>query len=113
MGEHSGMGPHVDCYCVDKIELGEHSAVSQYSFLCTATHDYLHADFPLVAAPIRIGARAWVAADVFVGPGVTLGEGAVALARATVLNDVPQWTVVAGCPARFVKHRPKHDRNQG
>jgi putative colanic acid biosynthesis acetyltransferase WcaF len=108
MGEHSGMGHYVDCYCVDRIELGAFAAVSQYSFLCTATHDYEDPGFGLRSARICIGARAWVAADVFVGPGVSLGQGAVALARSVVLKDVPAWTVVAGSPARFVKPRPRH-----
>src|SRR2546421_12327695 len=83
MGRHSGMGHYVDCYCVDDIELGDFAAVSQYSFLCTATHDYEDPAFALISGPIRIGERAWVAADVFVGPGVSLADGAVALARST------------------------------
>lgn len=111
MGEHSGMGHYVDCYCVDRIELAAFAAVSQYAFLCTATHDYEDPAFGLMSGPIRIGERAWVAADVFVGPGVSLGEGAVALARSVVLKDVPAWTVVAGSPARFVKQRPSHATN--
>nr|WP_245960822.1 hypothetical protein [Wenzhouxiangella sediminis] len=54
---------------------------------------------PLVAAPITIGERAWVTADVFVAPGVTIGDGAVILARSTVVEDVPAWTVMGGNPA--------------
>jgi putative colanic acid biosynthesis acetyltransferase WcaF len=40
-----------------------------------------------------------------VGPGVTLGEGAVAAARAVVVKDVAPWTVVGGNPAQFIKKR--------
>ena len=60
---------------------------------------------PLVPKPIRIGARAWVAAAAFVGPGITVEEGAVVGARACVVRDVPAWTVVAGNPARVIKRR--------
>jgi putative colanic acid biosynthesis acetyltransferase WcaF len=105
MGEHSCLSHQVDCYCVDKIELGAHATVSQYSFLCTATHDYTQRDMPLVTAPIYIGAYAWVTADVFVGPGVTVGEGAVVGARSTVLRDVEPWTVVAGNPPKVIGPR--------
>lgn len=105
MGDHSCLSHYVDCYCVARIEIGAHATVSQYSFLCTATHDIEEPKMPLVTAPIRIGEGAWVAADVFVGPGVTVGDGAVVAARAVVIKDVAPWTVVAGNPARKVKDR--------
>lgn len=47
----------------------------------------------------------WVAADAFVGMGVTIGEGAVVGARAAVFKDVEPWTVVGGNPAKFIKKR--------
>ncbi len=105
MGEHSCLADGVDCYCVARVTLGPHALVSQHSYLCSASHDYTDPAFPLVTAPIVIGARAWVAADAFVGPGVTVGEGAVVGARASVYRDVEPWTVVGGNPARFIKQR--------
>jgi putative colanic acid biosynthesis acetyltransferase WcaF len=105
MDEYSCLGPFVDCYCVAPIKIGAHATVSQYSFLCTASHDIEQTQMPLVTAPIQIGAGAWIAADVFVGPGVTVGDGAVVGARSTLLKDVEPWAVVAGNPARFIKKR--------
>jgi putative colanic acid biosynthesis acetyltransferase WcaF len=105
MGDHACLSEGVDCYCVDKVRLGAHALVSQYSFLCTASHDYNDASFPLVCAPITIEERAWVTADVFVAPGVTIGQGAVVTARSSVFRDVPPWTVVRGNPAVPVKRR--------
>lgn len=107
MREGSCLGPDVDCYCVDKVVLGEWATVSQYSFLCTATHDYRNPRMPLVTGPITIGDRAWVAADVFVGHGVTIGEGAVVGARSCVYRDVASWTVVGGNPAKPIGNRDK------
>ena len=105
MEDDSCMSEQVDCYCVDKIYLGNRVIVSQYSFLCTASHDYTYRGMPLVIAPIRIEDDAWVTADVFVGPGVTIGEGAVVGARSTITKDVPSWTVVAGTPPKFIGSR--------
>ncbi len=105
MGDHSCLSEQVDCYCVDKIQIGAHVTVSQYSFLCTASHDYTNPEMLLVTAPILIGDRAWVTADVFVAPGVTIGEGAVILARSSVFQNVEPWVVMAGNPAEFVKPR--------
>jgi len=105
MGDHSCLSEDVDCYCVDKIRIGPHATVSQYSFLCTASHDYKDSAMPLVTAPITIGERAWIAADVFVAPGVTVGDGAVVIARSSVFSDIDSWTVAAGNPAKAVKKR--------
>jgi putative colanic acid biosynthesis acetyltransferase WcaF len=105
MGEGSCLGDHVDCYSVDRVTLEPDATVSQYAFLCTASHDYTVTGMPVITAPIWIGRRAWVAADVFVGPGVTIGEGAVVGARASVFRNVDPWTVVGGTPAHVIKKR--------
>ena len=103
--EESTFGHHVDCYCVDTVRIGAHATVSQYSYLCTATHDVSDPNMKLVTKPITIEDQAWVCADVFVGPGVTIGEGAVAGARSVVVGDVEEWTIVAGNPAEPIRQR--------
>ncbi len=105
MGDHSCLADNIDCYCVDKITVGSHSTVSQYSYLCTASHDYTDPSMPLTTAPIVIGENVWIAADVFVGPGVAIGDGAVIGARSSVFRNIEPWTVVAGGPAMFIKKR--------
>ena len=105
LGSNSSLADRADCYCVDKIRVGSGVTVSQYVFLCAATHDHEDERFPLVTAPITVGDHAWICADAFVGPGVTVGEGAVVGARSSVFRDVPAWSVVAGTPARYVKPR--------
>ena len=105
MGAHSCLADGVDCYSVAPVTLGRFALVSQRAFLCAATHDYNDPTFPLLPRPITVGDRAWVAAEAFVGPGVTLGEGAVVGARACVTKNVAAWEVVAGNPARFIKSR--------
>jgi putative colanic acid biosynthesis acetyltransferase WcaF len=106
MGDDSCLAHYVDCYSVDLVHLGPRVTVSQYSYLCTASHDYTKRAMPLVTGPIRIKADAWVTAGVFVGPGVTIGEGAVVGARSTVTRDVAPWAIVAGSPPRTVGIRP-------
>ena len=101
----SGLADDVDCYSVALIHIGREATVSQYSYLCAASHDPDVPGLPLVAAPIRIGDRAWVGADVFVAPGVSIAEGAVVGARSTVLNNVAAGEIVGGAPARFIRRR--------
>ncbi len=110
MGDHSCLADGVDCYNVARITLGASALVSQRAFLCGATHDHRHADFPLVPRPITVAAGAWVAAEAFVGPGVTVGAGAVVGARAVVVRDVPPGAVVAGNPSRVVGQRNDREK---
>ncbi|HNY79416.1 MAG TPA: hypothetical protein PLX34_15565 [Sedimentisphaerales bacterium] len=60
---------------------------------------------PQTFAPVEIADQVWIAADAFIGPGVTVGQGAVVGARASVFKDVEPWTVVGGNPAKFIKKR--------
>jgi putative colanic acid biosynthesis acetyltransferase WcaF len=101
----SCLGSGVDCYSVDRIVLGRDAVISQRAFLCTATHDYREPGFRLMTGPVIIGDNAWVAAEAFIGPGVALGAGAVAGARAVVVHDVPPGAVVVGNPARQISKK--------
>ena len=105
MGRYSCMASDVDCYNVAPIVIGDNVTISQGAFLCTASHDITDTTNPLITARILIENQSWVAAEAFVGMGVTIGEGAVVGARAAVFKDVQPWTVVGGNPAQMIKNR--------
>lgn len=100
------VGPHVTLYNLARITLGRGANVSQNAHLCAGTHDFLRWDMPLVARPITVGDNVWIAADVFVGPGVTVGELAVVGARSVVVRDLPPRMICVGHPCRPIKPRP-------
>ena len=105
MGEHAVMGPGVICYCMDRVTLADYAIVSQRAYLCGGTHDVDDPHFQLHTGPIEIGRMAWIAAEAFVGPRVTVGEGAVVGARGVAMRDVPDWEIWAGNPARRIRSR--------
>ena len=105
MGENACLADDVNCYNVAPIVLEDNVTVSQGAYLCTASHDIMDIKHPLIVKPITIEKGAWVAAEAFVGMGVTIHEGAVVGARAAVFKDVDAWTVVGGNPAKFIKKR--------
>lgn len=109
MGDHSTMGDGVDCYSVARIEIGDHASVSQRAYLCAASRDIDDPAHGLMTGPIVIGRHGWVAAEAFVGPGVTIAEGGVVAARAVAVRDVPPWTVVAGNPAKRIRERKRRE----
>jgi putative colanic acid biosynthesis acetyltransferase WcaF len=85
--------------------IGDDVVVSQRSYLCAGTHDYRSQAFDIKGSPIVIEDKAWIAADVFVAPGVRVGEGAVVGARSSVFTDLPGMMVCSGSPARPVHPR--------
>jgi putative colanic acid biosynthesis acetyltransferase WcaF len=105
MGERSCIGFNTEIYNFAPVEIGDHVVISQRSYLCTSTHNYGHPHFPLVSAPISIGSQAWIAAEAFIAPGVTIGEGTVIGARSLVTKSMPPWMVCAGNPCRSIKPR--------
>jgi putative colanic acid biosynthesis acetyltransferase WcaF len=106
LGEYAVIGRGATVYNMSLIALGDYAVVSQGAHLCTGTHDIEDPNFQLKSRPITIGSRAWVAADAFVGPGVSVGEGAVLGARGCTFKDLDAWTVYIGNPAQ-----PQRKRN--
>ncbi|MET1755147.1 putative colanic acid biosynthesis acetyltransferase [Novosphingobium sp. RD2P27] len=105
MGEHATLGPRVNCYNQAPVTLGAFAVVSQDATLCAGTHDYEDPHFQLQVRPITLGAHCWVAAEAFVGPGVTVGEWAVLGARGVAMKDLEAGVVHAGNPAAAIRHR--------
>lgn len=105
VGAWSAIGEDAFIYNLGPVTLGEKVTVSHRAQLCAGTHDYTQPNLPLLKPPIIIHNQAWICADAFVGPGVTVGEGAIVGARAVAMKDVAAWTIVAGNPAKVVKQR--------
>ena len=106
IGANSTVGDRANLYALGVITLGERVTVSQQSHLCAGTHDFTRPDFPLVRPPITLHDDVWIAADAFVGPGVTVGRAAILGARGCAFKDLAPHTVHGGNPARPLGPRP-------
>jgi acetyltransferase-like isoleucine patch superfamily enzyme len=92
------------------ISIGPHAFFGQHVIVAAGTHDTAlrgeqrFVNLPAEGHDIVIGAGAWVASGaIIIGPCV-IGEHAVVGAGAVVTRDVAPHTLVAGVPARFVRH---------
>jgi acetyltransferase-like isoleucine patch superfamily enzyme len=56
-----------------------------------------------VLAPVHINRGAWVAVNVVILPGVTIGENSIIAAGSVVTKNVPPYTIVGGSPAKVIK----------
>jgi putative colanic acid biosynthesis acetyltransferase WcaF len=107
IGDSSLIGPHVDIYNMDKIEIGAGCIISQHATLCGGTHEIDDVRFRLITRPIVIGNNCWIASRAFIGPGVTVGEGTVLGAAAVAFKNLDPWTVYIGNPATALRQRKK------
>lgn len=95
----------VNIYNPSIVKLCSHAIVSQDAYLCGASHDYNHSDFPLYSKPIEVGPYAWICAKACVLPGIKIGERAVLGLASVATCDLDPYSVYAGSPAKFIKMR--------
>jgi acetyltransferase-like isoleucine patch superfamily enzyme len=107
LGRGSIVGPHALVDARGGITIGDHVNISGFVRMMTAKHDVQDTDFTAVFAPIVVGDRAWIAIGATILGGVTIGEGAVVAANATVTRDVAPYAIVAGTPAQQVGERTR------
>ncbi len=94
--DHVAAADGVEIYNPSPIQIDTHVILSQDCYVCGATHDYNHPDFPLIAYRMRIERYAWICARAVVAPGVHVAEGAVLGIAAVATRDLQQWTVYSG-----------------
>lgn len=61
------------------------------------------------ARPITIGDNCWIAGNVSVCGGVTIGEGSVIGAGSVVTRDIPPHSLAAGVPCRVIREITEAD----
>lgn len=99
------LADQAEIYNPSPVFLGSHCIISQHAYICGATHDYNHPDFPMISYSMRLGAYSWICARASVSPGVNVGAGAVLGLGSVAGNDLEPWTVYSGAPAVKVKAR--------
>jgi galactoside O-acetyltransferase len=73
-------------------------------------HPELRRDGSQFSAPVRVGDDVWIGAGAVLLAGVAVGEGSVVGAGSVVTSNVPAGVVVAGVPARIIRHITDRDR---
>lgn len=105
IGDDCLIGDDSILYSLGTIRIGPRSVISQYAHLCAGTHDYTSRVFQLLKPPIVIGSDCWIATDAYVGPGVTVGDGAILGARSSAYKDLQSGWIHIGNPAKPIKQR--------
>jgi len=105
IGDRVWIGDHAELYSLGEIEIGNDVVISQRSYLCAATHDYTKPSFDMEEKKITVCDQVWIATDVFIAPGVTIGRGALVGARSSVFSSLPEGMICIGSPAKPLRPR--------
>jgi lipopolysaccharide O-acetyltransferase len=94
---------------VRSVQLEDNVLLARNVYISDHIHRYTRRDVPVMAQgvdkiePVLIRRGAWLGQNVVVCPGVTIGQGAVIGANSVVVQDIPDFSVAVGAPARVVK----------
>ena len=102
-----GRGSHIIGHW--SIELGDEIQTGPYVYITDQNHSYEAVDQPVgwqrpTEAAVRIGSGSWLGANVVILPGTTLGRNTTVAAGAIVRGTFPDFVVLAGVPAKVVRH---------
>lgn len=124
-------GKEIQLYGPGKINLGPQSYIGSYSTLqategheisigknCKISHnvriytssDVADQDFSIVPQQEKFGSviiddHVWIGANVFINPGIHIGENAIIGANSVVTKDVPPFSIVGGVPAKLIRSK--------
>lgn len=79
--------------------------VRVYTQTAVADHDFSLGDLPQKFGNVKFGDYCWVGANVFVNPGVSIGENSIVGANSVVTKDVPPFEIWGGVPAKFIRRK--------
>lgn len=108
LGKNNSVNPFCVLYGHGGLRTGDYVRIAAHAVIIPANHVFASLDKPickqgLTKQGIVIGSDVWIGAGVRLLDGVTVGAGAVLAAGAVVIENVPDYAVVGGVPARIIK----------
>lgn len=113
IGNHSGLG--INCRIPSNVTIGNDVMMGPDVVFFTANHEFSSLGKPMreqgttKPRPIVIGDDVWIGSRSIILPGVQIGNGCIIGAGSVVTKSFDSYSIVAGNPAKLIKHRDKGD----
>ncbi len=108
IGENTVIGHFSHLIAWKSVEIGKNVLIADKVFVSDCTHEYKDIDTPVIGQkvkflkPVVIGDDTWIGENVCIC-GFNVGKHCVIGANSVVINDIPDYCVVAGNPAKIIK----------
>ena len=108
--ESSNIGSNCQVFSAKTVEIGRNVLVGAYAYLIGGGHRYDRNDIPIinqgrVAKGILLKDNIWLGAGAKILDGVTIGESAIIGTGAVVNENIPEFMIAGGVPARIIGDR--------
>lgn len=108
IGEKTTIGRFNHIYATKRVEFGKNVLTADKVYIADNSHDYEDINVPVKKQSIKqlnevyIGDGAWIGENVCI-IGASIGKNCVIGANSVVLNNIPDYSVAAGVPAKIIK----------
>lgn len=102
MGNRSSIGKFSRLYARKTIQIGDNTDIGPWCLIYTDDWKLKNDSTP---QPVKIGSDVWIGARSTILKGVTIGNGVIVGAGATISFDLPDYAIVGGNPAKIIKYR--------
>ncbi len=109
LGDYSGIGVNAKIY--GRCYIGSHVMMGEDCTIITRNHRFERTDITMMnqgfeeEKPVYIGNDVWIGDHVIILPGVQIADGCIIGAGSVVTHSVPEYSIVAGNPAKVIRSR--------
>jgi acetyltransferase-like isoleucine patch superfamily enzyme len=114
--DHVRIGMEATISAANKIVIEEHVLLARNVYISDHGHEFHNINMPISqqgirkVSEIRIGAGTWIGQNAVILPGSKIGRSCVVGANSVVSSIIPDYSVVAGIPAKIIE---KYDEAEG
>ncbi len=103
------LGPRIRLDARKGLIIKHHTTIAAEVMIWTLHHDYNDDNFTAIGSPVIIEDHAWICSRAIILPGVTIGKCAVVASGSVVTQDVPEYAIVGGIPAKIIGERERKE----
>lgn len=109
IGDGSYIGRFGTLACMNRVSIGSNIMISDRVFIGDSSHGFSRTDLPIrdqyltSKGPVEIGDGTWIGIGVAITANVKIGRNCVIGAGSVVTNDIPDFCVAAGVPAKVIR----------